>query len=180
MYSVAYRYPLETEHIELHYANSSKALDTYHQQISRGFRNVIFKGPGGTIVKNTGPSLGTRMYHGTSVENARAIMSTHRFHPSSSGQLGPGIYFADLEKATHFARDASKRGKGGGAAIVEILLKTSMTINFLDGPDPSGDWRMGGFDVAYTPHTSESRHGEWCVCSPEHIMLCSMKILSGG
>jgi hypothetical protein len=91
------------------------------------------------------------LYHGTSAVNARRIQECG-FCESSGGSLGPGVYFAGRSKvklyayckadgwccgpsysprcagclyptqASNFARDASTRGKGNGAAVVKCSV----------------------------------------------------------
>ena len=70
-------------------------------------------------------------YHGTSWENAQRI-ARDGFKPSADGRLGPGVYVADKEKATRFAKNLRHGGENG------VLIKSQVTVSnpkFLKGAE---------------------------------------------
>lgn len=69
------------------------------------------------------PGRVVRMYHVTSPDSARAIISSGRILRGSEGLLGPAIYFADtLESANH------KSNSDGAVVDAFVYLGTSLVV----------------------------------------------------
>ncbi|TNV76669.1 hypothetical protein FGO68_gene10814 [Halteria grandinella] len=64
---------------------------------------------------------GINLYHGTKVSVISKIIS-EGLNPSTSGRIGPGIYFANLDTAMHVA---NSRGQGTGTVVVRCRVNAS-------------------------------------------------------
>lgn len=111
-------------------------------------------------------------YHGTSFSTAKIIVQTRVLKPSTGPKqlCGDGVYFASLERASHFANDAEKRGRGTGAAVVVCLVDCSNVVVGA-GDDPAGNWKRSGASMYFTPTTSFSRRPELCVVDVSKIKV---------
>uniref|UniRef100_A0A7S0A4G8 PARP catalytic domain-containing protein n=1 Tax=Pyrodinium bahamense TaxID=73915 RepID=A0A7S0A4G8_9DINO len=139
-----------------------------HCQHCRGFDGVCTCQAGCSRpghAKCWAAALDMTMYHGTSWANAQRIQRDG-FKPSADGCLGPGVYFANQDKAIRFAKDTSRHG--GEPALVEVRVCTR-TMKKVVGDDSS--WQRQGYDACYPSHTSKSRNPEWCLKSCEHIVV---------
>ena len=60
-----------------------------------------------------------KFYHGTSLVRANQI-AREGFIPSAGGCLGPGVYFARLDKSTKFAKDSRRHGGRSGGFVMDM------------------------------------------------------------
>ena len=145
------------------------------------------------------------LYHGTSETKGQLILK-NGFSASTGGQLGPGIYFAKLDKAQRFARDAGERGKGDGTMVIRCrvcqlcflaqlmryrslsknqsmsLTARMLAIGFLKDMMPSGVTPPKvhlGETVHSDKQLSASSNMEWCIADPKSIPIMSYT-LGGG
>eukprot|EP00418_Pyrodinium_bahamense_P087970 CAMPEP_0179056882 /NCGR_PEP_ID=MMETSP0796-20121207/24043_1 /TAXON_ID=73915 /ORGANISM="Pyrodinium bahamense, Strain pbaha01" /LENGTH=149 /DNA_ID=CAMNT_0020753575 /DNA_START=65 /DNA_END=514 /DNA_ORIENTATION=+ len=102
------------------------------------------------IAWGSADTLDRTLYHGTSWENARRI-EREGFRPSSDGCLGPGVYFAERDKATRFANHTSRHG--GQPALVVARVR-ARTVKRVKGDDSR--WQREGYDACYTTSTTTS------------------------
>lgn len=117
-------------------------------------------------------------YHGTSITAASDIVRLRDLHPSTDGELGAGTYVACLDKATNFAIDAEKRGRGRGKAIVKILVRCRRTFVCDSQQEASStDWRGQGYDSCMVGHTSQSLRPEMCVTDATNLIVLGWKKL---
>jgi hypothetical protein len=106
------------------------------------------------------------MYHGTSVDNAKAILK-EGFRPSTGGELGAGIYMAREDKAAGYAERASGRSHN---SVVFKCQFTPHAPKYVEKYSQVGDWRKEGHDAIRTYETGRSGKMEWCVSCPVTIL----------
>ena len=108
-----------------------------------------------------------KMFHGTSLENARAILRGG-FKASTQGLLGAGVYLSrDMEKARRY-----------GDVVVEAVVKV-WRVAVIDRPAHRLQrcWHAHGYDAAWVPpHCGVVRSGleEHCVYDPARIGVLGM------
>ena len=89
------------------------------------------------------------LYHGTTIDAAIKIINEKHFIPSTSGNLGPGVYFTDdKDTAAKIGKHRSKRKGLPGCVVFKCRVK------------------------AYERYCQKSNHEEWPgVCDP-FIVFC--------
>ena len=118
---------------------------------------------------------GRKLYHGTSLSSIKGI-SSKGLQPSTSGRLGPGIYFADsfdVAKGISLHRDP-----GEGGAVFECNVNLGRIKN-LGKRDKRGlyKWQYGTFDSAKAihppwPDIKGNEFTEYCLKDPKK---CSVR-----
>lgn len=113
-------------------------------------------------------------YHGTSMENAKAIVKDG-FQPSSSGYLGRGVYGAYEDKARSFAKLSGRHGGDEGALIKcrvtvdenKVKTRTHATnATQLNGRTADCVWYPGGGSV---------KRPEVCITDASKIEILGME-----
>uniref|UniRef100_A0A8C5NHZ3 Grass carp reovirus (GCRV)-induced gene 2p n=1 Tax=Gouania willdenowi TaxID=441366 RepID=A0A8C5NHZ3_GOUWI len=116
------------------------------------------------------------MYHGTSVANARSII-TNGFRQSTKGMLGKGVYVSrNKKKATRYPlkSDASDR----------VVLKLKVRVGRVKRIDKNHHlqytWNEHGYDTAWVPANCgwdavPSGLEEDCVFDPKRIKVVDIK-----
>uniref|UniRef100_A0A8C5I7M4 Grass carp reovirus (GCRV)-induced gene 2p n=1 Tax=Gouania willdenowi TaxID=441366 RepID=A0A8C5I7M4_GOUWI len=121
-----------------------------------------------------------KMYHGTTIANARLIVA-NGFKPSSGGLLGKGVYVSrDKKKATRYPlkSDASDR----------VVLKLKVRVGRVKRIDKNHHlqytWNEHGYDTAWVPANCgwdavPSGLEEDCVFDPKRIKVVDIAKASG-
>jgi len=115
------------------------------------------------------------MYHGTSREKARQILSDGLFKQSVGGMLGRGVYLSDdIEKAKYY---------GDVIFTVQVKVGKVAKIDSQDHPMQKS-WNGEGYNSAWVPKNSGLSHrfpvnsrglSETCVFNPHRIRIISLQ-----
>ena len=121
---------------------------------------------------------GRRLYHGTRLSSIKGITSKG-LQPSSSGRLGPGIYFTqnfDVAKRISLHRDER------GGAVFECNVNLGRIKN-LGKKNKRGlyKWQDGEFDSARAihppwPRINSNKFTEYCLKDPEKCTVTKVAI----
>lgn len=108
------------------------------------------------------------LYHGTSPAAAQSILQSN-FNPSTSGNLGAGVYMSrDMTIVNMFAKGGAK----GNILVATVDLKRKYNARGFDSTGAS--W--AGYDSCYLDQSFSPRNlEEWCIRNPQqqisHIRL---------
>jgi hypothetical protein len=124
------------------------------------------------------------MYHGTDADAAAAIAATGFLPSTKIGMLGPGIYFAQWDKAVQFsAEDANRKKRSEPGKVLRCyafpkncVTMTADKICTCGCGQPYVDHNVvhaAGAEATFVPDHSlpATRRAEWCVRNPDCIMV---------
>ena len=115
----------------------------------------------------------TKLYHGTSWENAQKILRDG-FEPSERGSLGRGVYLApNREKAERYARNENWHGSSRGAVLEVTVRLPPNKVKHVDRDDKS--WAREGYEACRAQRTRVSHQPEYCVADPKKVRVASVE-----
>lgn len=123
---------------------------------------------------------GRRLYHGTRLPIIKGI-SSEGLQPSTTGHLGPGIYFAE---SFNVAKAISRhRGAGKGGAVFEYNVNLGR-IKYLGKKDKRDTWQYEEYDSAEATHPSwpglkTEEFAEHCLKDPKKFSVRKVGITNG-
>ena len=116
-----------------------------------------------------------RLFHGTSSANAQSI-SAHGWRPSTSGRLGPGVYFTMQSAASAIAKS---RSHGNNSSIIEVEVDVGhMKVLTGNQDDNNGDWYSQGYHACKTLHPGwcgVPEFPEWCIRDLFRLRIISIR-----
>ena len=115
----------------------------------------------------------TKLYHGTSWENAQKILRDG-FEPSERGSLGRGVYLApNREKAVRYARNEKWHGSSRGAVLEVTVRLPPNKVKHVDRDDKS--WAREGYEACRAQRTRVSHQPEYCVADPKKVRVANVE-----
>ncbi|XP_078720895.1 uncharacterized protein LOC144937526 [Lampetra fluviatilis] len=151
-----------------HVRESTNANMEYLSGIKKDLKNKI-----STLLRGETPKNNTvyTMYHGTSEDGARAILSGG-FRQSTDGMLGPGVYVSrDVYKAEAYPRNVPRKKR----VVLKLQVNVGRVkkINRQNHPLQKA-WHLEGYDTAWVPPNCgmvPSGLEEECVWDPDRVTV---------
>ncbi|XP_068167731.1 uncharacterized protein [Antennarius striatus] len=112
------------------------------------------------------------MYHGTTVDNARHII-TEGFLQSSGGMLGKGVYVSrDINKAAVYPRHHPSTDR----VVLELRVRPGRVKRIANDNDLQFDWHANRYNTAWVPancglSAAPAGMEEDCVFNPRRVMV---------
>ena len=133
-------------------------------------------------------SATTTLYHGTKVSNVTSICR-NGLNASSSGRIGPGVYFAGSKDIAK--KIASYRGSGTGTCVVickvnlgKLKYSYDSQNKYENVKDKDGSWNKS-YDSCRAEHPSWKSAGiyssftEWCVSDKNRCCVIGLELVDG-
>ena len=114
---------------------------------------------------------GKILYHGIRLSSIKGI-SEKGLRPSTSGRLGPGVYFTDdFQVAETISLNRGQEGNGG--AVFEFKVNLRHIKDLIRGT--GSEWQNEGYDSAQTIHPSWYDTGEFTEFCLKDARKCSVR-----
>uniref|UniRef100_A0A674DCX2 Grass carp reovirus (GCRV)-induced gene 2p n=1 Tax=Salmo trutta TaxID=8032 RepID=A0A674DCX2_SALTR len=116
------------------------------------------------------------MYHGTSVQTARLII-TNGFRQSPDGMLGPGVY---VSRNQHKAQRYPLKAPPSDRVVLQLRVNTGRVKRIdKDNHPMQKSWNAAGYDTAWVPpncgmQSVPSGLEEDCVFDPQRVVVTSI------